>query len=98
MTSVNKKAEFGLNGGVYLNGDESAVATSSLGFNVGYVYYPISASQANIKMSNITNGSEIIYTGSTPVYGPITEVTQSAGQAFIYFGSPDYIVPPKQVS
>jgi hypothetical protein len=40
----------------------------------------------------------IIYTGSTPVYGPITEVTQSAGQAFIYFGSPDYIVPPKQVS
>lgn len=98
MTSVNKKAEFGLNGGIYLNGAVNAVATSSQGYNVGYVYYPISASVADIKMSGITNGSSISYTGSVPVYGPITEVTQSSGQAFIYFGSPDYIVPPKQVS
>jgi len=98
MTAVSEKAEFGLNGGIYLNGNINAVATSSQGYSVGYVYYPISASQANIKMSNITNGSEIIYTGSTPIYGPITEVTQSAGSAFIYFGNPEFVYPPKQVS
>jgi hypothetical protein len=50
-------------------------------------------------MSGITNaGSGIIYSGSTPVYGPITEVTQSAGQAFVYLGNPEFVYPPKQVS
>ena len=96
MASVSKKAEYGLNGGVYLNGAANAVATSSQGDFVGYVYYPISASLATIKMSGITNGSSIPYTGSTPVYGPITEVTQSAGSAFIYFGNPEFVYPPKQ--
>jgi hypothetical protein len=38
------------------------------------------------------------YTGSVPVYGPITEVSQSSGQAFIYFGNPEFVYPPKQVS
>lgn len=96
MTAVSEKAEFGLNGGIYLNGAINAVATSSQGYSVGYVYYPISASVADIKMSGITNGNSISYTGSVPVYGPITEVSQSAGQAFIYFGNPEFVYPPKQ--
>ena len=96
MASVSKKAEYGLNGGVYLNGNVNAVATSSQGYSVGYVYYPISASVADIKMSGITDGSSISYTGSIPVYGPITEVSQSSGQAFIYFGNPEFVYPPKQ--
>jgi hypothetical protein len=59
MASVSKKAEYGLNGGIYLNGNINAVATSSQGYSVGYVYYPISASVADIKMEGITNGSSI---------------------------------------
>ena len=98
MTSVSKKAEFGLNGGIYLLNADSAVATSSQGDYTGYVYYPVSESKADIKMSAITNGSNIQYTGSTPVYGPITEVTQSSGQAFVYLGNPEFVYPPKQVS
>jgi hypothetical protein len=98
MTAVSEKAEFGLNGGIYLNGAINAIATSSQGYSVGYVYYPISASVADIKMLGITSGSSISYTGSVPVYGPITEVSQSSGQAFIYFGNPEFIYPPKQVS
>lgn len=98
MTAVSEKAEFGLNGGIYLNGAINAIATSSQGYSVGYVYYPISASVADIKMSGITYGSSISYTGSVPVYGPITEVSQSSGQAFIYFGNPEFVYPPKQVS
>ena len=96
MASVSKKAEYGLNGGVYLNGAANAVATSSQGDYVGYVYYPISASSATIKMSGITGCSSITYSGTVPVYGPITEVTQSAGSAFIYFGNPEFVYPPKQ--
>ena len=96
MASVSKKAEFGLNGGVYLAGAANAVATSSQGNYTGYVYYPVSQSFATIKMSNITNGSSFIYSGSTPVYGPITEVTQSGGQAFVYLGNPEFVYPPKQ--
>mgnify|MGYP003669259936 CR=1 FL=1 len=95
MTSVSEKAEFGLNGGVYLNGVAIAVATSSQGDYTGYVYYPVSESKATIKMSGITSGSSIIYSGSTPVYGPITEVTQSAGQAFVYLGNAEFVYPPK---
>ena len=95
MASVSKKAEFGLNGGVDLIDSATALITSSLGYSTGYVYYPVSESKANIKMSNMTNGSEIIYSGSTPVYGPITQVTQSSGQAFVYFGNPDDIPVPK---
>jgi hypothetical protein len=96
MASVGRKAEFGLNGGVYLNGVASAVATSSQGDYTGYVYYPVSESKATIKMSGITNGSNIQYSGSTPVYGPITEVTQSSGQAFVYLGDAEFVGPPKQ--
>jgi hypothetical protein len=98
MASVNKKSEFGLEGGVYLINSATAVATSSQGNYVGYVYYPVSESYAAIKMSNITNGSNVIYSGSTPVYGPITEVTQSSGQAFVYLGVPEFVMPPKQFS
>ena len=97
MASVGKKAEFGLNGGVYLIDAANAVATSSQGDYTGYVYYPVSESKATIKMSNITNtDSGIIYSGSTPVYGPITEVTQSSGQAFVYLGNAEFVYPPKQ--
>ena len=96
MTSVSEKAEFGLNGGIYLIDAANAVATSSQGDYTGYVYYPVSESKATIKMSNITNGSSVIYSGSTPVYGPITEVTQSSGQAFVYLGNPSFVYPPKQ--
>ena len=97
MASVSRKAEFGLNGGIYLSGSISASATSSQGSYVGYVYYPISESLATIKMdsSDMLNGSTITYTGTTPLYGPITSVSQSTGHAFIYFGNPEFIHAPK---
>ena len=95
MASVSEKAEFGLNGGIYLIDNATALITSSQGDYTGYVYYPVSESKADIKMSGIINGSNIQYSGSTPVYGPITEVTQSSGQAFVYLGNAEFVGPPK---
>lgn len=81
MQADISKSPYGLNGGIYLNG------STSKAINNGYCYYPLSASEANIKFSNIDSGSSINMTFSPgiPIYGIITSVTQSSGISIVYY-------------
>ncbi len=81
MAVINQFSNpFGLGGGIYLSGSISASVAYS------FVYYPITTTVANIKMNNITNGASITgsFSPGIPIYGTITQVTQSSGIAFVY--------------
>ena len=76
------KHPFGLGGGIILSG---SVQISGQGF----VYYPIQSTIAKLVISNLTNGSSLStsFSAGIPIYGAITEVTQSSGIAILYSGS-----------
>ena len=81
---------YGLGGGLILSG---SITTS---FTDAFQYYPITATSATLKITMPITGSFASATtasiGNTawpvgvPVYGPITEVSQSSGLAIIYKG------------
>lgn len=75
------KHPFGLGGGIVLSG---SIQTSIEGF----VYYPIQTTSAKLVISNLINGSNFSasFTAGIPIYGAITEVTQSSGIAILYAG------------
>jgi hypothetical protein len=79
----------GLGGGTILSGSMSA------SFSNAFWYYPIIASTANVKFSNMTNAfnKEIGFTAGVGVKGVITQVTQSAGLAIVYNAEPDINYP-----
>lgn len=74
---------YGLGGGTYLSGSVTIECD-------GFMYYPLTASSANIVMAgSIVSGSSVsssAWTAGIPIYGPITQVTQSSGIAFVYNG------------
>jgi hypothetical protein len=76
------KHPFGLAGGIVLSGS----VTRSL---EGFVYYPIQETTATLNIANLTNGGRLSSTflAGLPIYGIITEVTQSSGIAIVYSGS-----------
>ena len=76
------KHPFGLGGGIIVSG--SAQISGEW-----FIYYPIQTSIANLKIPNLTNGTNFtssFYAG-IPIYGTITEITQSSGLAILYSGS-----------
>jgi|LakMenEpi03Aug12_release.lakeMendotaPanAssembly.Ray.scaffolds.fasta_scaffold1263857_1 hypothetical protein len=75
----------GLGGGTILSGSMSA------SFDNAFWYYPIVASTANIKFSNMINtfSQSIALTAGVGVKGAITQVTQSAGLAIVYHAQAD---------
>ena len=79
----------GLGGGTILSGSMSA------SFDNAFWYYPIVASTANIKFSNMINtfSQSIALTAGVGVKGAITQVTQSAGLAIVYHAEPDVNYP-----
>ena len=76
------KHPFGLGGGVILSGSVQMQVK-------GFVYYPLQTTSAKLVIPNLTNGNSLSasFTAGIPVYGAITEVTQSSGIAIIYSGS-----------
>ena len=79
----------GLGGGTILSGSMSA------SFSNAFWYYPIVASTANIKFSNMINtfSQSIALTAGVGVKGAITQVTQSAGLAIVYNAAADTNYP-----
>jgi hypothetical protein len=77
------KHPYGLGGGAILSGSVSIAAE-------GFWYYPLIASTANVKFSNLSGSTgNVSYTAGVGVYGIITQVTQSSGLAILYSGSAD---------
>jgi hypothetical protein len=76
------KHPFGLGGGIIISGS----AQISL---KGFVYYPIQTTSAKLVINNLQNGNNFSssFTAGIPIYGAITEVTQSSGIAIVYSGS-----------
>tara|TARA_R110000782_G_scaffold250675_2_gene338012 strand:- start:334 stop:606 length:273 start_codon:yes stop_codon:yes gene_type:complete len=76
------KHPFGLGGGTIISG---AAQISGEWF----IYYPLQTSIASLKLPNLENGSNLSSTflAGIPIYGAITEVTQSSGLAILYSGS-----------
>tara|TARA_B110000971_G_C19510164_1_gene277094 strand:+ start:77 stop:349 length:273 start_codon:yes stop_codon:yes gene_type:complete len=76
------KHPFGLGGGIIISG--SAQISGKF-----FVYYPIQTSVASLKLPNLVNGSNLSssFFAGVPIYGAITEVTQSSGLAILYSGS-----------
>lgn len=76
------KHPFGLGGGIILSGSVQVQVK-------GFVYYPLQTTSAKLVISNLTNGSNFSasFTAGIPIYGYITEVTQSSGIAILYSGS-----------
>ncbi len=83
---------YGLGGGYILSGSVSASFTDA------FQYYPVIATSAVIKLETLQNAtgtsnftatgniSSSTWTVGVPIYGPITQVTQSSGVAFVYSG------------
>ena len=80
----NFRSEFGLTGGTLLSGSSSAT------FAAAFCYYPLVNSTANIATDNIINGANIndTFIAGIPVYGSITQVTQTDGLAIVYHAIP----------
>jgi hypothetical protein len=78
------KHPYGLGGGIILSGSVQMKVE-------GFIYYPLATSEVTLKMPNLTNGESFTntFTAGLPMYGYITEVTQSSGLAVIYSGSMD---------
>ena len=76
------KHPFGLGGGIIISG--SAQVSGKF-----FIYYPIQTSTANLKIPNLVNGTNFSasFFPGIPIYGAITEVTQSSGFAILYSGS-----------
>ena len=76
------KHPYGLGGGLVISG---SVQVSGEWF----VYYPIQTSEANLVIPNLENGLNLTasFFPGIPIYGAITEVTQSSGLAILYSGS-----------
>lgn len=76
------KHPFGLGGGVIISGSVSMQVK-------GFVYYPIQNTNATLVISNLANGNNLSasFSAGIPIYGYITEVTQSSGIAIVYSGS-----------
>ncbi len=90
-----QKSPYGLNGGIYLSASLSASVVTAVSKSVdGFWYYPLTASVAEIRFSNIDSGSIISgsFQAGIGVWGKITSVTQSSGQAIVYYGAPE---PPR---
>lgn len=74
---------YGLGGGAILSGSVSASVD-------GFWYYPVTATVANVKISNLSGSlGSITYAAGVGVYGAINQITQSSGIAIIYSGSAD---------
>ena len=83
---------YGLGGGYILSGSVSASFTDA------FQYYPVTATSAVIRLETLQNAagtstfsstgniSSSAWTVGIPIYGPVTQVTQSSGIAFIYSG------------
>jgi len=81
---------YGLGGGIVLSG------SATMAFTDAFQYYPITTCNATLVMSMPQTGSlgssiatasfGTTFTVGVPVYGPITQVTQSSGLAIIYKG------------
>ncbi len=81
------RSPFGLSGGTILSGSVSSSADA-------FWYYPVVASVATVKFSNISGPTaSLSYTAGIGVYGAITSVTQSSGYAILYSGSYPYPLP-----
>jgi hypothetical protein len=77
------KHPYGLGGGAILSGSVSASVD-------GFWYYPVTATVANVKISNLSGSlGSITYAAGVGVYGAINQITQSSGIAIIYSGSAD---------
>lgn len=84
------KSPYGLNGGIYLSASLSAsvVFPASASTPNGFWYYPLTASVAKIVFANIDSGSVVSgsFQAGLSIYGQIISVTQSSGQAIVYYG------------
>jgi hypothetical protein len=77
------KHPYGLGGGAILSGSVSASVD-------GFWYYPVTATVANVKISNLSGSlGSVTYAAGVGVYGAINQITQSSGIAIIYSGSAD---------
>lgn len=86
------RSPYGLNGGFYFSASLSASVVKPHSASVdGFWYYPLTASVAEIRMANIDSGSIISgsFQAGIGVYGKIIAVTQSSGQAIVYYGAQD---------
>lgn len=80
---------YGLGGGLVISG---SITTGP--FTDVFQYYPLTATVAtlNINMpfsgsvNNATSSFSVTTSAGVPVYGPITQVTQSSGIAILYKG------------
>ena len=81
---------YGLGGGTVVSG------SATLAFTDVFQYYPITTTNATLKITMPITGSfanaatssigNTAWPVGVPVYGPITEVTQSSGLAIVYKG------------
>jgi hypothetical protein len=76
------KHPFGLGGGIVVSGSAQIAGE-------WFAFYPIQTSVANLKIINLTNGENLSssFFAGVPIYGAITEMTQSSGLAILYSGS-----------
>jgi hypothetical protein len=83
------KHPYGLGGGTIISG---STGTNVFVGGEGFWYYPVTATTAIVVFNNIISGSggysiSASFTAGNGVYGPITQVTQSAGISILYSGS-----------
>ena len=82
---------YGLGGGYVLSGSVQASFTDA------FQYYPITSTTASLKMTmpflsgattlaTTSSIASIMWQAGVPVYGPITEISQSAGYSIVYRG------------
>lgn len=74
------KDAYGLNGGTVISGSQTVAVD-------GYVFYPISETIAELNFPELTNGNfSGTFAAGIPIFGHITEVTQSSGISIVYNG------------
>jgi len=74
------KDAYGLNGGTVISGSQTVTVD-------GYVFYPLIETIAEVNFPELTSGSfSATFTAGIPVFGHITEVTQSSGLSIVYNG------------
>jgi len=78
------KDAYGLNGGTVISGSQTVAVD-------GYVFYPLIDTTAEVNFPSLTSGSfSATFVAGIPVYGNITEVTQSSGLSIVYNGRGQY--------